>query len=108
MDNYQELSQFQEISQKMLSLAEACDWDKLPELEAERKNLMLSFFEHQQTSLQGVSSQKSTQIERLMKSVLSINDKISQLAEQEKVSIGNQLHGLKKRQNVHSAYLQNK
>ena len=98
-----ELVKLEEISQKMLALAKANDWDQLPELEIERKHLMHSFFEHQQ-----ISSLESAQIEQVIQGVLSINHTISQLAEKEKVSIGQQLHGLKKRQNVHSAYLQNK
>ena len=103
MNTYLELEQVQEISQKMLDLAQANDWEPLPDLELKRKNLMHSFFEQQQ-----ISAQDSAPIEQLIQRVLSINDMISQLAEQKKVSIGQQLNGLKKRQNVHSAYLQNK
>ena len=101
MDNYQELSQLQEISRKMLNLAEACDWDKLPDLEDERKSLMQSFFSHQ------ISIRDSAQVKQVIQDVLSINDDIAKLAQQEKTSIGHQVQGMKKRQNVHSAYLQN-
>ena len=102
VDKYFELTQFQEISQKMLGLAQSSDWDKLSDLEHERKDLMKSFFSHQ------VSSQDSGHVEGVIQEVLSINDKIAQLAQLEKNSLGHQLQGLKKRQNVHSAYLQNK
>lgn len=87
----------------MLVLAKANNWEQLPELEIKRKHLMHSFFEQQQTSVLD-----SAKIEQAIQNVLSINMTITQLAEQEKVSIGQQLHGLKKRQNVHSAYLQHK
>ncbi len=100
-EKYSELSQFQEISLKMLCLAQANDWDKLPDLENKRKNLMKTFFSQQ------VSSRDSVLVRSVIQDVLSINDKISQLAQQEKLSIGDKLQGLKKRQNVHSAYLQN-
>ncbi len=100
-EKYSELSQCQEISLKMLSLAQANDWDKLPDLENKRKNFMKTFFSQQ------VSLRDSALVSSVIQDVLLINDKISQLAQQEKTSTGHKLQGLKKRQNVHSAYLQN-
>ena len=97
-----ELQQFLDISRKMLEFAEANDWEKLPDLENNRKKIMLSFFEAKN------SAPKSAKVEQIIKSVLSINEEIEQFARQEKVTIGHQLQGLKKKQNVHSAYLQNK
>lgn len=97
-----QLSLFQEISKKMLGMAESKDWEKLPDLENERKILMQFFFE------QSVSAQDSAQVKQVIQDVLSINEKISQLAEQEKMLIGQQINSMKKRQNVHSAYLENK
>lgn len=101
-----ELKQFLVISQKMLDYAENNDWEKLPDLESDRKKIMQSLFESQDSDRD--SSSGTTKIEQTIKNVLSINEKIEQLAQQEKVVIGQQLHGLKKKQNVHSAYLQNK
>ena len=103
MSRPQEMSQLQEISQTMLALAKANNWEQLPELEIKRKSLMQSFFERQP-----VSTRNSVEIEQVIKNILSINDKIAHLAEQEKITIGQKLHGMKKRQNVHSAYVQNK
>ena len=107
-----QLQRFQEISQQMLVLAESNDWEQLPELEIEREKLMLCFFEEpsaaQDFVLAELSPQDSMQVEQAINHVLSINDKITSLAEKEKVSIGSQMRGLKKRQNVHSAYMQNK
>ena len=97
-----ELKKFLDISRKMLKFAKNNDWDKLPDLEVERKRIMSSFFEEQ------ISELDSTKIEQVIKDVLLINEKIEQLAQQEKVVVGQQLQGLKKKQNVHSAYLQNK
>lgn len=101
-----ELKQFLVISQKMLDYAENNDWEKLPDLESDRKKIMQSLFESQDSDRD--SSSGTTKIEQTIKNVLSINEKIEQLAQQEKVVIGQQLQGLKKKQNVHSAYLQNK
>ena len=102
-----ELEKLQNISHKMLVSAEANNWEKLAELETERKSVMESFFSPASFSQQ-LSPQDSSQVEQVIQEVLSINDKLSQLAEQEKASINTQLHGMKKKQNVHSAYLQNK
>ncbi|NOQ78222.1 MAG: hypothetical protein GQ546_02345 [Gammaproteobacteria bacterium] len=101
-----ELKQFLVISQKMLDYAENNDWEKLPDLESDRKKIMQSLFESQDSDSH--SSSGTIKIEQTIKNVLSINEKIEQLAQQEKVVIGQQLQGLKKKQNVHSAYLQNK
>lgn len=102
-----ELEKLQEMSQKMLISAQANEWEKLPELETERKRVMESFFNPASFSQQ-LSLQDSSRVEQAIQEVLSINDKISQLAEKEKVTINTRLYGMKKKQNVHSAYLQNK
>jgi len=96
------LEQAQIISWKMLALAEQCDWDQLPDLENKRKKIMESFFS------QPVPVHDSAQVEKIIQDVLIINDQITALAEKEKVSIGQQRQNIKKRQNVQSAYLQNK
>lgn len=85
-----ELKQFHKISQKMLTLAEASDWEKIPELENKRKHLIQSFFEKQQTSIQNLSLQDTHKVKQVIQSVLSTNDKITQLAEQAKVSLSQQ------------------
>ena len=77
--------------------------DQLPELEQLRDISIRNFFEEQD-----ISAQNSNEVERVIKSVLKINDQITVLAEQRKVAISEQLQGLKKRKNVNSAYLQNK
>ena len=100
------LKHFLDISRQMLEFAKNNDWEKLPDLENDRKKIMQSVFEAKNSVSN--SSSKANQIEQTIKNVLLINDKIEQLAQQEKVTIGQHLHGLKKKQNVHSAYLQNK
>ncbi len=102
-----ELEKLQKISQTMLLSAQENDWEKLPELETERKNVMESFFSPVSFS-QKLTLQDSARVEQVIQEVLSINDKISHLAEKEKVTINTRLYGMKKKQNVHSAYLQNK
>jgi hypothetical protein len=102
-NNEQEtLEQFLAMSQQMLEFAKNDKWEKLPDLEIKRKELMFSFFETED------SHQNTAQVAQIIKQVLSINDTIEQLAQQEKTIISQQLNGLKKQQNVHSAYLQNK
>lgn len=97
-----ELIQFLDISQTMLVCAKNNDWDQLPELEAKRNQVITSFFG------EAVAGNDSVKTEKIINEVLVINKKIEQLAQQEKMVIGQQLQGLKKKQNVHSAYLQNK
>ena len=101
-DRQSQLEQFQEMSQMMLELSEAGDWDKLPDLESERQAIMKSVFSEQ------VSVQDAPQVEKLIKEVLLINEKITKLAEKSKISISFQRQNIIKRQNVHSAYIQNK
>jgi len=101
-----ELKQFLDISRKMLEFAKNNDWEKLPDLENDRKKIIHSLFETKKSVNNSASN--TSRIEQTIKNVLAINDKIEQLAQQEKITIGQQLHGLKKKQNVHSAYLQNK
>ena len=101
-----ELKQFLDISQKMLECATSNDWDKLPDLESDRKKIMLSLFESEESV--NDLAHNSAEVEQAIKNVLLINEKIEQLAQQEKATIGQQLQGLKKKQSVHSAYLQNK
>ena len=105
-DKASELKQFLNISQKMLELAKNNDWEKLSDLEIDRKKIMQSFFEAKNSA--DNLEHNSDKVEQVIKNVLSINEKIEQLAQKEKATIGQQLHGLKKKQNVHSAYLQNK
>lgn len=107
MVNQFELEQIREVSQKMLSSAEEGDWEKLPEFESERQKMMYSFFEGEQ-SIQSFSLQEQAQVAQVINEVLLLNGNISNLAEQGKNAITGQLHGMKKRQNVHSAYLQNR
>ena len=102
-----ELESFQKISHKMLVLAESGGWEKLPELESNRKGVMESFF-YPSSFSQKLSPHDSSQVERVVQEVLSINNKISQLAEKQQMSINTRLYGMKKKHNVHSAYLQNK
>lgn len=101
--SFQNLQKIQNLSHKMLKLAEMDDWEQLPELEQLRDISIRNFFEEQD-----ISAQNSNEVERVIKSVLKINDQITVLAEQKKVAISEQLQGLKKRKNVNSAYLQNK
>ena len=100
------LKQFLDISRQMLVFAKNNDWEKLPDLENDRNKIMRSVFKGKNSVSNSPSNAHG--IEQTIKNVLSINDKIEQLAQQKKVTIGRQLHGLKKKQNVHSAYLQNK
>ncbi|MCU7837410.1 MAG: flagellar protein FliT [gamma proteobacterium symbiont of Taylorina sp.] len=97
-----ELQQVWIISQKMFELAKNSDWEKLPDLENERKKIMALFFS------EAVSDQDSARVEKIIQDVLAINDNIAVLAEKEKMSIALQRQNIKKRQNVQSAYLQNK
>ena len=101
-----ELKQFLDISQQMLELAKNNNWEDFSDLEIDRKKIMQSFFETKNSA--DNSQHSSDKVEQVIKNVLSINEKIEQLAQKEKVTIGQQLHDLKKKQNVHSAYLQNK
>ncbi len=96
------LEQFLAMSQQMLELAKHAEWESLPDLEIKRQALMVSFFETED------KHQNTAQVAQVIKQVLLINDTIEKLAQQEKIIISQQLHGLKKQQNVHSAYLQNK
>ena len=96
-----ELKEIQAISHKMFALAEVNNWQKLPDLEKERKNIMNSFFSSE------VTMQDSSEVKKVIQDVLLINDKITELAEESKRTISLQRQNIKKRQNVHSAYLQN-
>ncbi len=100
-----ELEHFLDISQEMLGLAQKNDWDKLPELEVHRKKIMESFFESESSN--DYLTVHSKNVEQIVNDVLLINQQIERAALQQKVSIGQQLHGLKKKQNVHSAYMEN-
>ena len=102
MEKQSELEKFQAITHEMFALAEVSHWEKLPDLENERKKIIESFFSKE------VSIQDSPQVEKVIQDVLLINDKITELAEKSKSTISLQRQNIKKRQNVHSAYLQNK
>ena len=103
IEKQEELQQFLNISQQMLGLAEKNTWDDLPQLEHSRQQLMQSYFKGKT-----ISTEDSAYVEQMIKKVLIINEKIALLAEQSKQAISQQLHGMKKRQNVQSAYLENK
>lgn len=96
------MQQFFTISQQMLALAEKNQWEQMAALESERKQLMTAFFENQ------LSEMPAAKLSQLIQDVLLINEKIEHRAEQEKETIGQNLYALKQKQNVHSAYLQNK
>ncbi len=97
------MQNIQTLSHKMLLLAKSGDWEQLPELEKLRDRKIRTFFEGQE-----ISVQDSDKVEQAIQSILNINNKISVLAEQEKIVISKQFQSFKKRQNVNSAYLQNK
>ena len=101
-----ELSQLLNMSDQMLGLAEKNDWNDFSELESSRQKAMYSFFES--PLLDESSAEDSAKIEQIINKVLFINNQIEKLAKKEKITIGQQLQGMKKKQNVHSAYLQNK
>ncbi len=101
-----ELNQLLDMSQKMLGLADKNDWDDFTELENNRKKVMYSFFES--PLIDESSAEDSEKIEQIIKKVLLINEQIEKKAQQNKCTLARQLQGMKKKQNVHSAYLQNK
>ncbi len=101
-----ELTQLLDISQQMLNAATVGDWEFLPEQESERKKVMQFIFSSGDYN-QDVSVQESDKISQVINQVLEINTQIEALAEQGKVDIKQQLQGMKQKQNVHSAYLQN-
>ncbi len=100
---FQELKDIQNLSNKMLLLAESGDWDKIPDIEQQRDKLIRHFFETHDL----IASDRN-KVEQAIHTVLQINNKMTALAEQEKLRINEHLHDLKKRQNVNSAYLQNR
>ena len=97
------MQDIQTLSHKMLMLAKSGDWEQLPELEQLRDKKIRMFFEEQE-----ISVQDSDKIGQAIQSILTINNKIALFAEQEKIAVCEQIQGIKKRQNVNSAYLQNK
>ena len=100
-----ELEYFFDVSQKMLALAKNKDWEKLPELEVDRQKVMHSFFESEDSD--HYLSINSDKVEHTIKNVLLINEQIEKIAQKEQLVIGQELQGLKKKQNAHSAYLEN-
>ena len=99
----QELNDIQNLSNTILSLAESDDWDNIPGIEQQRDKLIRHFFENQD-----VNAGDRDIIEQTIQSVLQINKRVTVLAEQKKITINAQMQDLRKRQNVNSAYLQNK
>ncbi|GEM_PF-2767507 len=99
----QELNDIQNLSNTILSLAESDDWDNIPGIEQQRDNLIRHFFENQD-----FNAGDRDIIEQTIQSVLQINKRVTVLAEQKKITINAQMQDLRKRQNVNSAYLQNK
>ncbi len=100
---YQELNEIHVLSNTILSLAESDDWDSIPDIEQQRDKLIRHFFENKDFDAgdRGI-------IEQTIQSVLQINNRFTVLAEQKKLTINAQMQDLRKRQNVNSAYLQNK
>ncbi len=101
-----ELVSLLNFSQRMLGLAQNSDWEEFSELEIKRTEVMHSFFES--SALKEGSIGDSDKIEQTIKKVLLINEQIEKLAQKEKITISQQLHSMKQKQNVHSAYLENK
>lgn len=92
------------ISNQMLLLAQQSQWDDLPELETQRQDFMYQVFENK--NMDGIKN--IVDIEQSISEILSINQQIECLAQQNKKEIKQQFSGLKKQHHVHSAYLQNK
>jgi hypothetical protein len=103
MASYVLLEQFQSLSRKMLNHAEHQQWDRLPELEQERQQVIQQFFKHET-----ITVDDSPRVESIINDVLSINEALAKLAEKTKRSIAKNIQGMKQRQTVHSAYLENK
>ena len=99
----QELNDIQNLSNTILLLAESDDWDDIPGIEQQRDKLIRHYFE-----TQDFNSGDREIIEQTIQSVLKINNRVTVLAEQKKITINAQMQDLRKRQNVNSAYLQNK
>jgi len=101
-----QLESLLELSQSMLACAKEEQWQKLPDIETKRQQLMYKLFENKSVFVG--TENLSTQATMTIEAVLAINTEIEQFAQQQKVSLTQKVSGLKKKQNVHSAYLENK
>ncbi len=99
------LEQFSEIirlTQSMLALAEAGEWDAIAPVQAERQELILGFFDA------GIAVEEAAWVERGINEILQLDKRVMAMGKDAIASISSDYELLTKSRNASNAYLANR
>jgi len=95
----QQLSEIIHLSREMLEAARQLDWDKVAELEACRKQLVMECFR------EPAPKQDAAEIAAVIKEILNLDQQVAELAKQCQTALGSEIHTHNRGHAATSAYL---
>jgi hypothetical protein len=98
MHRSEQLKQIIELSQQMLKQARAMEWDRVAELEVQRKQLVMKCFQRLS------SEQEAQEVATCIQQILRLNDEITVLGRDFKTQLSGELHTHKLGRAASAAY----
>lgn len=95
----QQLGEIIHLSREMLEAARQLDWDKVAELEACRKPLVMECFR------EPVPKQDAAEVAAVIKEILNLNQQVAELGKQCQTALGSDIHTCNRGHAATSAYL---
>jgi hypothetical protein len=95
----QQLDEIIRLSREMLEAAGQPDWDKVAELEASRKQLVMECFR------EPVPKKDAAEIAPLIKDILNLDQQVAELVRQCQTALGSEIHTHNRGHAATSAYL---
>jgi hypothetical protein len=101
MDSHrsQQLKQITEMSQCMLASAKEMDWDRVAELETQRKKLVTKCFQ------QLTNEQDAPEVAASIRAILRLNQEVTELGNQCRDQLGDEIHTHNTGRTATAAYL---
>ena len=95
----QQLGEIIHLSREMLETARQLDWDKVAELEARRKQLVMECFR------EPVPKQDAVEVAAVIKEILNLDQQVAELVKQCHTTLGSEIHTHNRGHAATSAYL---
>ena len=95
----QQLDEIIHLSREMLETARQLEWDKVAELEARRKQLVMECFR------EPGPKQDAEEVASVIKEILNLGQQVAELARQSQTALGSEIHTHNRGHAATSAYL---
>ena len=94
-----QLDEIIHLSREMLETARRLDWDKVAELEARRKQLVMEYFR------EPAPKQDAAEAAAAIREILKLDKQVAELAKQCQTALGSEIHTHNRGHEATSAYL---